>query len=76
MKSGSLNEEPESKRELKTFLVEGNIEEWRCEKLFPVSIEVFVWMIEPSEELKSEFKDEDSSCESVQSEDEVLKEFF
>ena len=63
--------------ELKTFLVEANFEEWRCENfLFLISIEVFFSMCEVSKELKlevkSEVKSEDSEGE-LKTEDVLLK---
>ena len=50
--------------------------EEECEKILPVSIETFLSMNESPEELKSEFKYEDSEDGLAQSENEFLKEFF
>ena len=50
--------------------------EEECKKLFSVSIETFLSMNKSSEELKSEFKDEDSEDGLAQSENEALKDLF
>ena len=74
MRLGSWKEELELRLgwEVKTFLVEANLEEWRCENsLFLISIKVFFLMSEVSKESKLEVKLE---VKSKDSEDELKHE--